>query len=299
MIKQFFTNTQSSVDQPKTRKVRTGQVLLSRVPIYELPDNKSMQVSQLLYGERYDVYEAKEIKEENWYLIQSQRDHYVGYMYVDEIITPRFTSNAKVIQLSTALYREPDMKSQVLCELPLGAEIDVITEADILSLKTEDKFHDYYFSPSLEAWIFKKHLILHGEFHQDPVEIARQFISLSYLWGGRSGWGCDCSSLVQLCYELCGCYLPRDSHLQIQFTPAFETRPITMDKVKSGDLLFWPGHVAIASSPTKLIHATCVGMHVVEELIQTVDQRNVEQSQVHCTILRPILAANLNLEPDK
>ena len=95
---------------------------------------------------------------------------------------------------------------------------------------------------------------------------------------------------MQLCYELCGCDLPRDSDLQVQFHPAFEDKPITMNQVQAGDLLFWPGHVAIASSPTKVIHATCVGMHVVEELITIVDQRNVEQSQVCCTVLRPLLA---------
>ena len=71
--------------------------------------------------------------------------------------------------------------------------------------------------------------------------------------------------------------------------------PLTMDKVQAGDLLFWPGHVAIASSSTKLIHATCVGMHVIEELIQIVDQRNVQQHQVPCTILRPIFPNALKL----
>ena len=295
MIKQFFADTSTSVKQPETQKISAGQVLVSRLPIYEAPDQSSMQVSQLLYGEQYDVYETEEIIEPNWYLIQSQRDHYVGYIHLDEITPPHFISNAKISKLSTVLYAKPNMKSQALYELPLGAELDVITEVSAVNLTSETKHSDYYFSPSLEAWIFKNHLLLNGQYHQDPVEVARQFIGLSYVWGGRSGWGCDCSSLVQLCYELCGCYLPRDSDLQIQFSPAFEDKTITINGVKAGDLLFWPGHVAIASSSIKLIHATCVGMHIVEELIQIVDQRNAQQHQVPCTILRPILPNALKL----
>lgn len=289
MIKDFFADKKTSLTQPSSKKVMSAQILVSRVPIYELPDKASMQVSQLLYGEKYDIYETNESKRKDWYLIQSQRDHYVGYIHIDKVDPPQFNSNAKVSKLSTALYAKPNMKSLVLCELPLGAEIAVLTEDN--NVNNEDSFlhHDYYFVPSLTAWIFKQHLTFNEQHYSDPVALARQFIGLSYLWGGRSGWGCDCSSLVQLCYELCGCFLPRDSHLQINFTPAFEPTLITMNNIRAGDLLFWPGHVAIASSSTKLIHATCFSMQVVEELIDVVEQRNVKQNKVCCTILRPIL----------
>ena len=293
MIKDFFATTKTALKQPETAKIKSGQVLVSRLPIYQSPDKSSMQVSQLLYGEQYDVFETAEIIEPNWCLIQSQRDHYVGYIHLDQITPIRFISHAKICRLSTALYAQPNMKSELVYELPLGAEIDVITENDVDGIASKTQHVDYYFSPNLDAWVFKKHVLLNEQYHQDPVELARQFLGLSYVWGGRSGWGCDCSSLVQLCYELCGCDLPRDSDLQVQFSPAFEDKVITMNQVQAGDLLFWPGHVAIASSSTMLVHATCVGMHVVEELIATVDQRNIKQSQVCCIILRPLLATSL------
>ena len=164
MIKDFFATTKTALKQPETAKIKSGQLLVSRLPVYQSADKSSMQVSQLLYGEQYDVYETEEITEPNWYLIQSQRDHYVGYIHVDEITPPHFISNAKVSQLSTVLYAQPNMKSQALYELPLGAEIDVITETDTLSLQCETEHVDYYFSPSLAAWVFKKHLLLHLTF---------------------------------------------------------------------------------------------------------------------------------------
>jgi len=293
MIKRFFASRQTAVSQPTTEKINSGQVLQSRQSVYASPDKSSMQVSQLLFGELYDVYQDASIKEKNWYLIQSQRDHYVGYIYIEEVESPQFKSNAKVSQLSTVLYAEPNMKSPIVYELPLGAEVFICTEKapfeDDFALDVLLTHQDYYFIPFFNAWVVKQHLVLNEQFHLEPVALARQFIGLSYVWGGRSGWGCDCSSLVQLCYELCGCRLPRDSALQADFTPAYESTVITMGNIQAGDLLFWPGHVAMASSATTLIHATCFSMQVIEEGIDIVDQRHIEQHQTACLILRPIL----------
>jgi len=293
MIKQFFASRKTAVSQPVTEKLSTGQVVQSRQPIYASPDKKSMQVSQLLFGEQYDVYQDPAIKETHWYLIQSQRDHYVGYIYVEDYVSPQFESNAKVCQLSTVLYAQPDMKSPIVYELPLGAELSVSIDNDHGKENGKlDPFslhQDFSFVPFFNAWVIKQHLLFHGAFHHEPVALARQFIGLSYVWGGRSGWGCDCSSLVQLCYELCGCLLPRDSALQVDFTPAYGTTVITMDHIQAGDLLFWPGHVAMASSPTTLIHATCFSMQVIEELISVVNLRHIQQNQTACVILRPTI----------
>jgi len=292
MIKRFFASRQTAVSQPATEKINSGQVLQSRQSVYAAPDKSSMQVSQLLFGELYDVYQDASIQEKHWYLIQSQRDHYTGYIYVEEVESPQFKSNAKVSQLSTVLYADPNMKSPIVYELPLGAEVFVSTKSACCKKNSElnafTQHQDYYFVPFFKAWIVKQHLLLNQQCHLEPVILARQFIGLSYIWGGRSGWGCDCSSLVQLCYELCGCRLPRDSALQVDFTPAYESTVISMDNIQAGDLLFWPGHVAMASSATTLIHATCFSMQVVEECIHIVDKRH----QTACLILRPILPSH-------
>ncbi len=285
-----ITSMQNST--PKGALLNTGQILTGRVPLYKAPDKTSMQVSQLLFGEHYNIYShssdngheiAMDNIAENWHLVQSKRDGYMGYLNSTETITPLFESNAKVSQLSTALYAAPDMKSPVLRELPFGAELYVVTD----NQPNTEYNHDYYFSPPLQAWVYKAHLVLNNQLHTDPVALARQFIGLSYMWGGRSGWGCDCSSLVQLCYELCGCLLPRDTAQQVLHTSAFEKEVITRECIRAADLLFWPGHVAIASSHSTLIHATAFGMQVIEEPIDLVCERIHIAYGTASTILRP------------
>ena len=71
------------------------------------------------------------------------------------------------------------------------------------------------------------------------------------MWGGKSYKGVDCSALVQLLMNFNNNYCPRDSKDQEKY---FKNK-IKIKNIKKNDLLFWKGHVAIALSKKKLIHA--------------------------------------------
>jgi cell wall-associated NlpC family hydrolase len=78
----------------------------------------------------------------------------------------------------------------------------------------------------------------------------------TYLWGGTSSWGVDCSGLVQLAYVLAGIALPRDAQDQIRV--ARRLRP--GEAPRAGDLLFFArngevNHVAMVTSPARFVHA--------------------------------------------
>ncbi len=286
MIKGFFAGCEPRVATPQGDVISTGQVMSARMPLYLAPNKQSMQVSQLIFGEHYRRFVSIDIElPEGWHLVQSMRDDYIGFMFSPDISDPLYTGNAKVSKLSTALYNAPSLKSQTLRQLPFGAELNIET----LSVSDPLSHHEYLFVQPLQAWVHKDHVQFNHQKFTDPIELARQFIGQSYLWGGRSGWGCDCSSLVQLCYELCGCHLPRDTHLQQIYSPAFQAQSIAQDKIQAADLLYWPGHVAMASSATHLIHATRVGMQVVEEPIDTVCERIYNETKAALSIVhRPI-----------
>ena len=61
----------------------------------------------------------------------------------------------------------------------------------------------------------------------------------------------DCSGLIQLLLNYNNKYCPRDARDQIKY---FKKR-IKLKNIRKNDLIFWKGHVAVAISKHKLIHA--------------------------------------------
>ena len=82
-------------------------------------------------------------------------------------------------------------------------------------------------------------------------EKIKIFNGTKYKWGGKSYQGIDCSALVQLCFTFNNQYFPRDSEDQFKYLK----KKIQRKNVKKNDLFFWKGHIAIALSGSKLIHA--------------------------------------------
>ncbi|HVP37686.1 MAG TPA: C40 family peptidase [Candidatus Saccharimonadales bacterium] len=69
------------------------------------------------------------------------------------------------------------------------------------------------------------------------VRHARGCLGVPYLWGGRSGWGLDCSGLVQLAGDLAGLDLPRDARDQWRCGRAVGAH--RAEVLRAGDLLFF------------------------------------------------------------
>jgi len=83
------------------------------------------------------------------------------------------------------------------------------------------------------------------------VATAVRFSGVPYLWGGITPLGFDCSGLVKSVFGFHGITLPRDS--RDQRNEGFE---VARASVNPGDLLFFPGHVAISCGGEEFVHAS-------------------------------------------
>ena len=84
------------------------------------------------------------------------------------------------------------------------------------------------------------------------VNTARSYLGTQYRWGGKTPLGIDCSGLTSMSYMLNGVYIYRDARLM----PGFPVRRIPYEDMKEGDLLYFPGHIAMYIGDDVYIHST-------------------------------------------
>lgn len=89
-------------------------------------------------------------------------------------------------------------------------------------------------------------------FRQSVADTAYTYLGIQYRWGGKSTAGIDCSGLTSMSYLLNGVLIYRDAEIQAGY-PVYE---IPMERMKKGDLLYFPGHIAMYLGGGRYIHAT-------------------------------------------
>ena len=196
---------------------------------------------QLNFGADLTVIEDLD----GWSFVRAALDGYCGWLPSGALAAPVAEITHRVRAPATHVYPEPDMKTHQMHALSIGARLSVTgIEGRFAGLATG-------------GWVPVQHVADHPA--EDPVAIAERLIGTPYLWGGNSDWGIDCSGLVQAALTAADIPCPGDSDLQ---RAAFAT---ATGPIRRGDLLFWPGHVAIAESETSMIHATAWQMAVIRE----------------------------------
>lgn len=90
------------------------------------------------------------------------------------------------------------------------------------------------------------------ELRRALVDAALLYRGTHYRWGGKSPMGIDCSGLCSMAYMLCGILIYRDARI----VEGFPIHEISLDAVKPGDLLFFPGHVAMYLGDGRYCHST-------------------------------------------
>lgn len=93
------------------------------------------------------------------------------------------------------------------------------------------------------------------------VRAAEKYLGVPYVWGGVSPKGMDCSGLVVLAFQgAYGITPPRTTYVQETWS---KLNRVSRSSLAAGDLVFWPGHVAIYVGNGNVIHAPRPGKSVM------------------------------------
>lgn len=222
------------------------RVTAPAAPVRRAPFGDAPLDTEALCGEEVTVFEDDG---EGWSWVQLAADGYVGYLPTDALGSGGAAPTHKVAVPRTFRFPGPDIKLPPRDALCFGARVVVREIRDRFAL-------------TAEGVLFAAHLARCEVRETDFVAVAERFVGVPYLWGGRSSLGFDCSGLVQTALAACGIAAPRDSDQQEAALGA----PVPPGApFRRGDLLFWPGHVAIAAAPDRLLHANAHHMMVAAE----------------------------------
>ena len=171
-----------------------------------------------------------------WAWVQNGADGFVGYVTAESLTNQVHDTTHRLTALRSFLFPEPDIKAPPLDTLTIAGQVAVVGER--------------------------------GRFSE--LATALRFLGTPYLWGGKCSLGLDCSGLVQVVLALAGIPAPRDSDMQAGSLgePLAESAPL-----RRGDLVYFPGHVAIALDDTNVVNANAWHLQVTTEPLADVVAR--------------------------
>ena len=202
--------------------------------IYKKNSKNSGIVTQILLGEDF----KSQNKIGKFYKGYKAYDKYKGFIEAKDLHLDKNKKTHKIISKECNVYKKPNNKYK------LNKKIFFNTRISILNDKNN-------FIQTKNGWILKKNIKPINFRKKHFLDNIKLYLNTKYLWGGNSPKGLDCSALVQELLKFNNIYCPRDSKDQKKFF----RKEISIKNIRKGDLLFWKGHVAIALSNKKLVHA--------------------------------------------
>lgn len=222
------------------------------------PTRESTLEDEALYGMVVDILE---VPAPGWYHIRTHY-RYEGIVSAGDLLMGDEKAAAwealpkKVVMNKNFcdVLSIPKVQGWILANLPRGSVISPVGEP-------EDGWQKVLLADGRSGYMPERIL---EEYHTAPVSddesILRQALvdaamlyrGTHYRWGGKSPLGIDCSGLVSMAYMLCGILIYRDASIK----EGFPIHEISLEEIKPGDLLFFPGHVAMYIGDGRYCHST-------------------------------------------
>jgi len=232
--------------------MKYGITHLSQISMREKPTHQSQLVSQLLFG---DVYQVEEVFDD-WLKIKTLDCGYEGFIekkvwreMAEDDVTEYQSLEKYVVPIVFLFVNE--LKTDLFFPVFIGSSFPIpknnlfvmggsVYKVIIPEEKEVEKISGLTDTQSL------------------LIEFASVFLYAPYLWGGRTPAGIDCSAFVQLVFKRLNILLPRDTSQQVNYGTQIDFQ----SEWQAGDLAFFGDdenqitHVGIICNSDTILHAS-------------------------------------------
>ncbi len=224
--------------------MKYGIGTLSIIPMRKEPLHRSELVSQILFGEMYEVISTTD----SWLHIKCDYDDYEGWI---DLAQHHELTEKDFAAISAAGY---------------GVALELVSNASssqhsipIVAGSSLPFFDGLNFKIAKEKFIYNGQAVPHDAKNTSMFErIALRYLNAPYLWGGRSPFGIDCSGFTQIVYKFVGVALKRDAYQQAEQGSVVNF----VEEALPGDLAFFSNdsgkiiHVGIILKDQRIIHSS-------------------------------------------
>lgn len=224
------------------------------MPLRSEPSEKAEMISQLLFGECFDVLKS----DQNWSYIQNHADGYRGWATTKMLTFLNDDAFKQLKGMEVSVLSKPCVPFALV-----GSTQRLFLPAGSL-LYANHPHHNTFMMYDSDRYISltcMDNSSVESLFHigelQDLIQLGMQFLNAPYLWGGKSIFGIDCSGLIQLLASMHHIVMPRDAKDQ-----CLMGKTIPFAEIKPADVAFFKNdsgkivHVGLVVSSNQILHAS-------------------------------------------
>jgi hypothetical protein len=223
------------------------------------PKENSENVDEVLFGMNVEIFKETT---HNWFYIRTHYN-YQGYikgtnLIINDVISKKWEEEKNVVVINSFadILNKPEAYGYPIESLTRGANLISANE-----VSKDNKFVKVQLPNSQMGWVrksfisnFKKSYNIQDEINlrENLAQTALSYLGTQYRWGGKTPLGIDCSGLCSMAYMLNGILIYRDAKIK----EGFPIKEIPFNKIKKGDLIFFPGHVAMYLENGNYVHSS-------------------------------------------